>query len=177
MILRWSRGIRCTIILIIIFLSEHLLLLGQTGQTGQAHQIQIKAAGQILIPTADGQKPYRAVITIRSGEILIECSIEIFQPFNKFDTPKQEEIKVNTAEVEKICIQGKQKKEILILPKEPLYKRYRHLFHPVERITGYIPYSVEKKDAIIFIMDNPADIGSTGERLIKSINKTYSTYK
>jgi hypothetical protein len=120
---------------------------------------EIKAGGKLLIPTATGEKPYKCVMVITRAEIRLECDKRIFQPFNQFDTPKQAKLKVNTAEIYKIQINGN---EILLIAKDPLYQRYRHLFHPIYRVVHFIPLEEEKKEAIIFIMDNPADIYDIG---------------
>jgi hypothetical protein len=84
--------------------------------------------------------------------------------FNEFDAPKQSKIKVNTAEIYKIQIN---EKKILLIAKDPLYQRYRHIFHPIYRVVRFIPLEEEKKEAIIFIMDNPADIGCNEKDLIE----------
>jgi hypothetical protein len=130
----------------------------------------IKAAGKLLIPAAAGEKQYDAVITITQAEIMIECVKKIFQPFNEFDAPKQAKIKVSTAEIYKIQI-TKKKNEILLIAKNSLHLRYKHLFHPVWRVVQFLPYKREKKAALVFIMDNHAHIGCIEEDLIKNINE------
>lgn len=128
----------------------------------------IKAAGKLLIPTAGGEKSYRGVITITRAEIKIECDKKIFQLLNEFNSPKTGEINVNTAEVEKVCLQ---EKTIFILPETNFHQRYRHLFHPCERLINVMYFIVEKKNAMIFIIDNPDDIDFLGKKVIKLINK------
>ncbi len=149
---RWKPGVAT---LVIVLLASHLL-----GQ--------IKAAGKLLIPTAGGRKSYKGIITITRAEIKIECDKKIFQRFNEFNSPKTGEIKVNTAEIERICVQ---KNTIFIIPKASFHQRYRHLFQPCERLISVIYLVVEKKDAMIFIMDNPTDINFLGKEVIKLINK------
>jgi hypothetical protein len=160
MILRWSRGISCWIILVIIFMGEQLL-----GQMGQ-----IKAVGKILIPTASGEKCYDAVINITQDKVEIECSKKIFQLFNEFDTPLYRKLKVNNEEISNISVSGSEN-EILIITKSNFYQRYKHLFIPVVRLKSIIPYVSERRNAIIFTMDNPTDIGDKEKELFKFINK------
>lgn len=142
-----------------------MIILGVSQLLGE-----IKLTGKLLIPTAKGEKQYDAVITITRAEIMIECAKKIFQSFNEFDVPKQARLKVNTAEIYKIQIRKKEN-EILLIAKDSLYQRYKHLFHPVWRVVQFIPLKREKKEAIIFIMDNPADIGCIEESLVKLINE------
>ena len=141
--------------LVIILLASHLL-----GQ--------VKAAGKLLIPTAGGIKSYKCHITIKRREIKIECNKKIFQQFNEFNSTKTGIIKVNTEEIERICVQ---EDTIFILPKANFHQQYRHLFIPCERLISVIYLVVEKKNAMIFIMDNPAVINFLGKRLIKRINE------
>ena len=129
---------------------------------------QLKAAGQLLIPTAGGIKPHKCFITIKRREIKIDSNEKIFQKFNEFNSPKTGIIKVNTAEVERICVQ---EDTILILPKANFHQRYRHLFIPCERVRSVIFLVVEKKNAMIFIVDNPTDITYLGKEVIKLINE------
>jgi hypothetical protein len=130
----------------------------------------IKATGKLLIPTAKGNKPYNAVIIITRAVVRIECEKKIFKPFNEFDAPKQARLKVNTAEIYKIQI-SKKKNEILLIAKDSLYLRYRHIFHPVWRVVQFIPFKQERKEAMIFIMDNHSDLGCIEEDLKKLINE------
>ena len=148
-----------TIMIIMVITMAAGLLLGE-----------IKAAGKLLIPTANGEKRYDVIITITQKEIMIKCSKKIFQPFNEFDAPKQSKIRLKTAGIYKIQI-TKKGNEILLLDEGSLYKRYKHLFRPVWRIIQYFPYEEERKEALQFIMDNPADIKAIGEQLIKVIGK------
>lgn len=131
---------------------------------------EIKVTGKLLILTADGKKSYDAVITITQAEIMIECVKKIFQPFNVFEAPLQAKIKVSTAEIYQIQI-NKGKKEILLIAKDSLYQRYKHLFHPVWRFVQYMPPEREEREALIFIMNTPVHIGCSEEELIKFINK------
>ncbi|NIM17294.1 MAG: hypothetical protein GTO45_35270 [Candidatus Aminicenantes bacterium] len=148
-----SKGVITT--LIIFLVSGHLL-----GQ--------IKAAGKLIIPSADGDKHFKAVIRITPTELEIECSEKIFRRFNAFHTPKYRKMRVNTMEISEICVS---EGTIFILPEDDFYLRYRNLFNPVWRIVRFIPLDEEEKMALIFIMDNPADIGSSGMELLDSINK------
>jgi len=129
---------------------------------------EITAPCKLIIPTAKGVKGYDAVITVTQMEIMINCSKKIFQPFNEFDVPRQSKIKLPTVEVYKIQISIK-KNEILLLDEGSLYQQYKHLFHPVWRTVQFLPYHEERKEALIFIMDNPAAIKTLSEELIKVI--------
>ena len=140
-----------------------VIILAASNLTGKIGEI--KATGSLLIPTASGEKLYKGVITITRTEIEIECDKKIFRPFNEFEVPKQAKIRVNTVEVERICIQ---ENDILILPGEPLYRRYRYLFHEIMEICFWcFPY----KKALIFSLDNRADIGPAGIEIFRLINK------
>ena len=131
---------------------------------------EIKAAGKLLIPTANGKKLYNAVITIKRAEVMIECEKKIFQPLNEFDVPKQAKIKVSTVEIYKIEF-NKEKNEIYLIAEDSLCQRFKHLLLPVWRIIQWFPYHEEKKEAFIFIMNNPKDIVRNKEDLIKHINE------
>jgi hypothetical protein len=141
-------------VLIIIFVSGHVY-----GQ--------IKAAGKLLIPTAYGEKQYKAVIRITRSHIEIECKEKIFRLFNAFNTPRYRKLRVNTAEVREICVS---KGKIFILPGDEFYRRYRNLFYPVWRILSYLYSIIEEKMALIFIMDNPDDMGAAAKELLESIS-------
>jgi hypothetical protein len=133
---------------------------------------EIRASGKLLIPTAKGEKPYDAVITITQAEILIECQEKIFQPFNEFDAPKQSKIKLNTVKVEEIQIQIQDNK-IFIITKDSFTIRYRNVFNRATKIIGIrslFPVTVENW-ALIFVVDNPVDIKAIGEALIKIIGE------
>ncbi len=128
---------------------------------------QIKAAGKLLIPTAYGEKQYKAVIRITRENIEIECSEKIFRLFNAFNTPRYRKLRVNTTEVSEICVsEGR----IYILPNDEFYQRYRNLFYPVWRMVSYLYFIIEEKMALIFILDNPADMGAAAKELLESIN-------
>lgn len=146
-----------SIVLVIIFLTGHIL-----GN--------IKVAGKLLIPTAKGEKKYRAVITFTRKEICIECYKKIFQPLNEFDTPKQAKIVINTAEVKEIQTQI-QSNKIYIIPEDSYTIHYRNVFNRSYKTIGIMslsPINVENW-ALIFVVDNPADIKAIGESLIKII--------
>jgi hypothetical protein len=130
----------------------------------------IRAAGKLLIPTANGEKLYNAVITIKRAEVMIECEKKIFQPFNEFDAPRQAKIKVNTAEIYKIEF-NKKKNEIYLIAEDSLCQRFKHLLLPVWKVIQWMPYHEEKKEAFIFTMNNPTDIDCIEEDLIKFINE------
>ncbi|UCH93988.1 MAG: hypothetical protein JSV88_27480 [Candidatus Aminicenantes bacterium] len=133
---------------------------------------EIRAVGKLLIPGANGEKQYDTVITFTQAEIMIKCTKKIFQPFNEFDTPKQSKIKLNTAEVEEIQIQI-QNNRIFIITKDSFTIRYRNVFNRASKVIGLeylFPVTVEKW-ALIFVVDNPADIKAIGEELIKIIGK------
>lgn len=147
------------IILVMIFI---------TGQLSG----NVKVTGKLLIPTAKGEKKYRAVITFTRAEICIECYKKIFQPLNEFDTPKQAKIVINTAEVEEIQTQI-QSNKIYIIPKDSYTIRYRNVFNRASKTIGvvsFIPITVENW-ALIFVVDNPVDIKTIGEALIKIIGE------
>lgn len=131
---------------------------------------EIKVKGKLLIPTATGEKPYKCVMVIKRTEIWIECALKIFQPFNQFDTPKQAKIIVSKAEVEKIYIH---KNKIYISTHESFYKRYRNILHHLYEhkfVSFSDGFDAIEKWIIIFVVDNPADIGCIEEDLIKLIN-------
>lgn len=130
---------------------------------------EVKISGKLSILTAKGAVLYDAVITITPAEITIKCAKKIFQPFNRFDVPKRSILKINTGEICKIQIKIKNN-EVLIIANDYHHHCYRHLFQPVWRLIQWLPLEKEKKGAIIFFMDNPADI-VTGEELIKIIGK------
>ena len=132
---------------------------------------EVKATGKLLIPTASGKKPYKSVIVITQAEIRLECDRKIFQPFNEFDTPKQAKIRVDTAQVDRIWLDGD---EIIILPKDPFYRRYRNQFHHIRLVCILCD---PNKTAIIFVIDNPADIGNAGQQLIQDIDNRQSRKK
>jgi len=129
---------------------------------------EIRVPGKLIIPTANGEKRYDVIITITKTEMMIECAKKIFQPFNEFDAPKQSKIRLKMAEIYKIQV-SKKGNEILLLDEGSLCQRYRHLFRPVWKITRFFPYEEERKEALIFIIDKPADIKAIGEALIKII--------
>ncbi len=129
---------------------------------------QVRAAGKLVIPSADGNKPFKAVIRITPAELEIECSEKIFRRFNAFNTPTYGKMRVNTREISEICLcEGR----IFIMPGDDFYQRYRNFFCPVYRTVMFWPLVEEEKMALIFIMDNPADIGSSARDLLDSINK------
>lgn len=160
MIFRWSKVIRCMIILGIIFMGEHPLLPGQMGQ--------IKVMGKLLIPTAAGDKPYKCVLFITPAGIEIKCSIKIFQPFNLFDTPREAKIKVKTAEIE-----GLQYYEnmIYISTHEPFWRKYRNILQHLylRKYAGCFEYIYIEKWILVFKVDNPNDMGPKEKEFIKSI--------
>ena len=126
------------------------------------------AAGKILIPTAEGkEKHYRGVITITRAEILIECQEKIFQLFNESDAPKQAQIRMNTAEVKRINLQGN---VVIIFPKAPLYNLYRNLLNRI-----WLLSIGKQREYLVFIfvidMEIYKNIGSNEEKLIDLINK------
>jgi hypothetical protein len=162
MILRWSKVIRCTIILGIIIMGEHLLLLGQMGK--------IKVVGKLLIPTASGDKPYNCVMVIKQEGIEIKCTMKIFQPLNQFDTPRQSKIRVNMADVDEVQIY---ENKIYISTLEPFWMQYRNILQHLykNKYVGFHEYIYIEKWVLLFTVDNPADIGDKENEFIKSINK------
>ena len=131
---------------------------------------QITLGGNLLIPMAGRKQSYKAFITITRAEIAIKCIEKIFQPFNEFKTPRYREIKVLAKEIDEIKIL---ENEIFIMTKDSFYQRYRNIFHSVCWFIGIHNLSPieEKKWAIIFIADNPADVGLMGKKLIKHLNR------
>ncbi|MGD2090029.1 MAG: hypothetical protein PVH61_27885 [Candidatus Aminicenantes bacterium] len=123
-------------------------------------------AGELLVPTATGEIRYKGTITITSAVIEIECHEKIFQPFNEPNAPKQEAIRINTSEVERISLQ---RNGVVIFPKTPLCNRYRNLLHRM--IVGLILSS--KRMAFIFVIDMDVlkKIGSNDKEIIDRINK------
>jgi hypothetical protein len=77
---------------------------------------------------------------------------------------------VSTVEVYKIEF-NKEKNEIYIIAEDSLCQQFKHLLLPVWRIIQWFPYHEEKKEAFIFIMNNPKDIVRNKEDLIKHINE------
>ena len=131
---------------------------------------QVKTAGKLLIPTARGKKSYKGIITITPEEIGIECDKKIFRSFNEFEAPKQAKIVLNTAEVEEIQIQIQDKK-IFIITKDSFTIRYRNVFNRASRIVefDFLFPILEKNWALIFLVDNPADMKTLGEKLVNII--------
>lgn len=143
------------IALVMIFLAGHLF-----GQ--------IKETGKLLIPTAGGNKPYKAVITITREEIVIECREKIFQLFNEFNAPKHRKIKVKTAELSRLYVF---ENKIYILTKDDFFFQYRNIFVRCWEIIG-IHYGPEVRWAIVFTTDDPWAMGTKeAKELIKTINK------
>lgn len=134
--------------------------------TGQVFGEIKAAAGEFLVPTAIGEARYKGTITITSAVIEIECQEKIFQPFNESKAPKQDAIRINTGEVERISLQGN---GVVIIPKTPLCNRYRNLLHKV--IVGLMLSS--KRMAFIFVIDMDIfkKISSNDKELIDCINK------
>ena len=124
----------------------------------------------MLIPAAGGEKPYNGVIIITRTGIEIECALKIFQPFNQFEAPRQAKIRVNEEQVEEIHIS---KNKIYISTHEIFWKQYRnilqHLYHC--RYIGVQEIIYVEKWVLLFIVDNPADIGAIREELIKIIGE------
>jgi hypothetical protein len=145
---------RCIMTLVILFMAGYAL-----GQ--------VKAAGKLLIPTADIKKPYQAVITITRAEIVIECQEKIFQLFNKFKAPKHRKIRVKTAELSRLYVF---ENTIYILTKDAFFFRYRNIFMRCWQRIG-IHYGPKERWAIIFITDDPEAMGAEAKELIKAINK------
>ncbi|MGD2086066.1 MAG: hypothetical protein PVH61_07775 [Candidatus Aminicenantes bacterium] len=109
------------------------------------------AAGKLLIPTAEGkEKPYRGAITITRAEILIECQEKIFQLFNDSNAPKQAKIRIDTAEVERISLQGN---GVIIFPKAPLCNRHRNLL-----IHVWLLSMMKQRERLVFIFVIDMDI-------------------
>ena len=125
----------------------------------------IKATGKLLIPTAGGIKEYKALIFLNRLEMLIECGEEIFKLFNDFKAPKSRKMKADTAEIVEILIQ---ENEIIIIPNDSFCQKYRYLLHRVRFILSL--FHTREGWALIFKMDNTADIGFLGNELIKIIN-------
>ena len=128
---------------------------------------EIKATGKLLIPTADGKKPYKCVIVFTQTEISFECDKKIFQSFNLFDTPKQAAIKVSTAEVKRITLQGNR---VIIFPEDSLYNRYRNLLNHVCLITW-----MKEWERLVFVFiingNSTRNIGNNALKLIDLINE------
>ena len=133
---------------------------------------EIKAVGRILIPTANGEKPFKCLMVITPTGIEVECALKIFQPFNLFDAPKQAKIMVNTAEIEDIQVQIQENK-IYIITTDSFCIRHRNIFNRAYKVIGFeclSPVTIENW-ALIFTLDNHADIEAVGEALIKIIGK------
>ena len=158
---------RKLVILILILLMAVWLLLALK---------KVKAAGNILIPGAIGNRSYKATITITKDKIEIECRKKIFRCFNAFESPMYRKLEFNTEDIEEIAID---QDNILIFPCQSLYQRYRNIFHPVMKYLGFFsgaPYYKEMK-GIIFTMDNVDHVKAECDSLFKVINNQCSKAK
>jgi len=153
----WTKKKGYPFVLIMLFLAGHVL-----------GQIEVKAAGNFLIPSAGGARQYKGVITFTQAGIEIECQEKIFQRFNEFDTPRQRKLTITPADLYEIWLL--KKKQIYLFPRWSFYYRYRNIFFHISR--RFDPFSnphIEK--ALVFTPDNPGDIDDEGEKLIKFLNK------
>jgi hypothetical protein len=133
---------------------------------------EIKATGKLLIPSACGEKPYNCIIVVKEALIEIECTKKIFQPFNQFDAPKQTKIVINTEEIKELQMLH-QNRKIYLVTDDSFSIRYRNVFNRVSKIIAFdslYPVNIENW-ALIFIVDNPEDIKTLGEELIKILGK------
>jgi len=144
-----------------------IIILAISNLCGPLTSAEIKAAGKLLIPTANGEKLYKCVIVFTRTEIRLECDEKIFQSFNLFATPKQAAIKLSTTEIKRITLQGNW---IVIFPEAPLCNRYRNLLNHVWLI------SLSKEwERLVFIFvverDSRQNMGSNAIKLINLINE------
>jgi len=126
---------------------------------------EIRAPGNLLIPTASENKKYKCFISVTNTKILIDCKKKIIQPFNEFEVPKQSYLNIDTENIDRIWLDGYQ---IIILADYKFYLRYKNLFIDIRLISIY--YS-EKRPAIILLIDNPGDLGTAGKELINKIDE------
>lgn len=148
---------KCLIVLIILFFAGDVL-----------GQVQTKAAGKLLIPSAGDSKEYKGVITFTLKGVEIECSEKIFQPFNEFNTPKKRKLIVTTAELYEIWVLKNY--VVHLFPRRSLFKQYRNLFSDVIRSISMAYWEV-KEEALLFVLDDPAGIDGQGKKLIKFLNR------
>ena len=131
----------------------------------------IKVTGRLLIPTAEGQKPYKAVMVITRAVVRIECDKKIFQPFN-LDAPRQQRLNINASDLVRIEIDERERK-IYLRVKHFFIDRHRNIINQkVEfiSITAYYGHLYKEFWAITFAYDKPLDIGYLDQKVIDSIN-------
>jgi hypothetical protein len=160
-------SVRKLVIIILILILTVGLLLGLK---------QVKATGKILIPTAIGNRSYKATFTITKDKIEIECRKKIFRCFNDFESPMYRKLEFNTEDIEEITID---KNNILIFPCQSLYQRYRNIFHPIMKFLGFFsssPYYTEMQ-GIIFTLDNVDHVKAEFDKFFKVINNQCSKPK
>jgi hypothetical protein len=87
----------------------------------------IKVTGRLLIPTAEGQKPYKAVMVITRAVVRIECEKKIFQPFN-LDAPTQQRLKINASDLVRIEIDERERK-IYLITEHSFINRHRNIIN------------------------------------------------
>jgi len=143
-----------------------LIMLFLTGYV--LGQIEVKAAGKFLIPTAGGVKEYEGVITFTKAGVEIECQKKIFQPFNEFDTPKQRKLSIAPADLKEIWFD--KKNNIGLFPSESFYNRYRNMFFRYARKYSlmYEPYI---EYVLVFVLNDPGAIDNEDKKLILFLNK------
>jgi hypothetical protein len=128
---------------------------------------QIKLQGRLRIPGAERNKTYEGVMTIRPTKILIQCRENIFQLLNEFNSPKSNKIAIDTGELYRIfSVRG----EIILVPRDPYYFRFRNLLNWIW-YRYWAPFDPTEWMGIVFIMDNPGDVGLIGWDLIGLINE------
>jgi len=169
-LIRFKMGV---VILVIIMA---VMLLGKNKAAAS-----IKVTGRLLIPTAcGGKKSYKGVLTITKAVIMIECERKIFKPFNEFYALKQSRLNINTSEVVRIEINGKEKK-IYLRVENSFLNKYRNIFNLECRHVGFdlVSYGHLYREfwAIIFDYEKPLDIGCLDKEVLNSINsRVYPVY-
>jgi len=134
----------------------------------------IKITGKLLIPTTGGgEKSYKGVLTITRAKIRIECDQKIFQPFNKFDAPRQARLNIKASDLETIEIDEKEKR-IYLRVENSFVSRYRNICtlksEFVTRSFNY-PFGLFKEFwALVFAYEKPLDISFLDKKVLESIN-------
>jgi hypothetical protein len=156
-----------------------IIMIFMTLFLGGSAAAAIKIPAKLLIPTAAGQKPYKAVITITRAVVRIDCEKKIFQPFN-LDTPRQQQLNINASDLVRIEIDEKEKK-IYLRVENSFVDKYRNLFNLESRFVGFdiASYGHLYREfwAIIFSYEKSLDIGCLDKEILNSINsRVYPVY-
>lgn len=131
---------------------------------------QIRISGKIVVPGTPDEKYCDATITIGTRFIEILCQKKIFRPFNHFDSPRSNSLKIKISDTREIYLR---KNSFYILTGASFFQEYRNLFHPFFCTKRLFHLTPEKRQvfALVFLLSNPADIGDREKRFIDKINK------